>query len=648
MSKFTKGLGVAVVALALLVSVAVPASALTQAQADAIVAALGLSGSQAATIQALVVGGSPAAPAVAFTRDLTIGSTGSDVVALQDLLIARGHLVMPAGVSKGYFGTLTQQALAKMQAANGISPAAGFFGPITRNLVNSLVAPAPTTPTTPSTPSTPGLSGKSGNIDDVTVMGDFSNEDVGEGKSDVEVLGLEIEADEGSDLAIENVRVQFSFVSPSGASNRFDRYAKEVSVWLDGKNVGSVDARDFSRSSSGVYRSTIQLSRAVIEAGETGELVIAVSAVSNLDSADEGAVWDVEVLSIRYSDASGAVLTYTDPSTPNSLSESLTFVDLATATNLEFKLGLDGTAKAKVVDIDSITTTRDVVLLNFTLRAQGSDMWIDELPVSLSSSATLTNVISRAKLTLGSRTFTENTNTLAGFSDTLTFDDLDFTLRAGQTVKGVIMVDVRGETNHAAGSTLTASITTGNRNVAIVEDRNGDNISNTNRTGSANGEPVAFYDKGIMVNVVSTKATGPSGVVANVSDTGTYEIKFEVTAFGDDMYILDSVATSGAAANTIYAFSNPTNITNNAGELKRDDTKSTVVAGLPPRFKINDGETARFVLTVVGTATLSSSLQSVQLNSVAWTASSTALTGTAYTFDLGINAKTSSINLIKR
>ncbi|MEK7520919.1 MAG: peptidoglycan-binding protein, partial [Patescibacteria group bacterium] len=92
-----------------------------------------------------------------FTKDLTLGSKGDDVTALQSFLESKGHLVMPQGVAKGYFGNLTKAALAKYQAAAGISPAVGYFGPKTRANVNALAA-APTTPTTPTVPAGTGLS----------------------------------------------------------------------------------------------------------------------------------------------------------------------------------------------------------------------------------------------------------------------------------------------------------------------------------------------------------------------------------------------------------------------------------------------------------------------------------------------------------
>jgi hypothetical protein len=71
-----------------------------------------------------------------FTKDLTLGSRGADVSALQQLLI-NGKYLTAVSAPTGYFGALTQKALAAYQAANGIKPAAGYFGPITMAFVNS-------------------------------------------------------------------------------------------------------------------------------------------------------------------------------------------------------------------------------------------------------------------------------------------------------------------------------------------------------------------------------------------------------------------------------------------------------------------------------------------------------------------------------
>ena len=78
-----------------------------------------------------------------FTRDLTIGSIGSDVKFLQQYLNSNGFILAATGPgSPGNettkFGLLTKQALIKFQKANSITPAVGFFGPVTRAKLEAL------------------------------------------------------------------------------------------------------------------------------------------------------------------------------------------------------------------------------------------------------------------------------------------------------------------------------------------------------------------------------------------------------------------------------------------------------------------------------------------------------------------------------
>lgn len=72
-----------------------------------------------------------------FNRDLTIGSSGADVIQLQKIMVARGYLVMPKNTAYGYFGGLTRSAVIKYQVEYGIKPSVGYFGPITRKHLNS-------------------------------------------------------------------------------------------------------------------------------------------------------------------------------------------------------------------------------------------------------------------------------------------------------------------------------------------------------------------------------------------------------------------------------------------------------------------------------------------------------------------------------
>ena len=87
----------------------------------------------------------PTSPGVSpsgFSRDLGVGSSSSDVKNLQVYLNTHGYVISTKGVgSKGKetnsFGAMTKQALIKFQKANGILPATGYFGPLTRKYVQT-------------------------------------------------------------------------------------------------------------------------------------------------------------------------------------------------------------------------------------------------------------------------------------------------------------------------------------------------------------------------------------------------------------------------------------------------------------------------------------------------------------------------------
>ena len=81
---------------------------------------------QLAALSAAQSGGAAITSSCSFTRDLTVGSRGDDVTCLQNALKSEGHLVYSGAL--GYFGNLTKAAVAKWQAAKGVTPAAGYFG----------------------------------------------------------------------------------------------------------------------------------------------------------------------------------------------------------------------------------------------------------------------------------------------------------------------------------------------------------------------------------------------------------------------------------------------------------------------------------------------------------------------------------------
>ena len=96
-----------------------------------------LHGQPSSNASAATTSGAPA-----FAKDLQIGAKGADVKALQQYLNTHGYQISASGPgSPGkettMFGGATKAALAKLQKAAGLTPAAGYFGAKTRAYVNA-------------------------------------------------------------------------------------------------------------------------------------------------------------------------------------------------------------------------------------------------------------------------------------------------------------------------------------------------------------------------------------------------------------------------------------------------------------------------------------------------------------------------------
>jgi len=75
-----------------------------------------------------------------FPRNLTTGSSGEDVRSLQKFLNSKGFIVATKGAGSlgnetNFFGPATKKALIKFQKANGITPTVGYFGNVTRGVI---------------------------------------------------------------------------------------------------------------------------------------------------------------------------------------------------------------------------------------------------------------------------------------------------------------------------------------------------------------------------------------------------------------------------------------------------------------------------------------------------------------------------------
>lgn len=93
-----------------------------------------------------------------FDQDLRYGSRGTQVTALQQFLVTDGCLAVNP---TGNFLSKTKDAVKCFQAKHAL-PTTGFFGPLTRKVINTMITNVavtpvspPPTPTTTATPPTP-------------------------------------------------------------------------------------------------------------------------------------------------------------------------------------------------------------------------------------------------------------------------------------------------------------------------------------------------------------------------------------------------------------------------------------------------------------------------------------------------------------
>ena len=551
-------------------------------------------------VAVLVVGGfafaEQASADCSITTTLRAGSVGAEVSCLQTIIGATADgkfgpmtkaavMAWQAGhglVADGVVGAMTRAALAGAPMAGnypaGCTSTVGFSATtgvrcdsgVSSGLPAGCVSTAGYSPTTgakcsgDSTPSTGGaLEGGAGSIT-VSAKSTYNSEDVIAGDEDAKVLAFEVEADDDSDVEITSVKVELKQTA-AGNSDRIEDYMDSVSIFMNGDKVGEADADSFSENSD-IYTKTISLEDAIVRAGETEVFVVAVSAASNLDSGDiDDDAFGVDVLNVRFEDADGVVTT--EDTDADVLDRTFDFDDLSTSGDLELKLTEgSGNPDAQVVEVDDTTDT-DVTMLEFKLKAEGSDMVIDSLLLSATATGvddTWADMVSEVSLEMDG----DDIDSVSAYYDAvdddagdLFFNDLDLTIEEGDTATFKVVARIRdtaattGATVFDNGDSFAVSFPSAylddvtGTDQTDVEDENGDTVVAGDRTGSVTGEAQTFYSNGISVSFDSVDAD-PFTVDGVNNDRVELVMKFKVTAFGGDAYIpsLITVTSAGTAS----------------------------------------------------------------------------------------------------
>lgn len=503
-----------------------------------------------------------------ITMTLRQGSTGAEVMCLQSLVGASPD---------GKFGPMTAAAVKVWQTSKGLAPD-GVFGPMSRGAMGGAVSGCPAGQFNPMTgqacggavstvpgclagyafSSTTGASctggssggsssgplvGGAGSIT-LTASGSYSSEKVGEGDKDVKVMGVDVEAANESDVQLLSTKVEF-IQDTAGDPKQVWKYATEVSVWLDGEEVGRVDTDEFSKSGN-YYSKTISLDNAVIKAGDKKELAFAVSALSSLESTDiDTDAWNADLINVRFQDGSGVVITESADAAgtaAGTYNKTFDYASFATATGSSLTLTL---ADQKINDVhlldvdDTLDTSHPIT--SIWMDAKGSDIWVDDMVSSIGTSGEVDEsvIVISSWIEVGGVRISEKEDVPAGGA--VTYDKLDRTVKAGtkeEWIFWVEMQDVNGALDD--GDTVRLTVDTSG---TVAQDGAGDTLTaaGTDPDGGAH----VMYDNGIRLTGTTQKAEAFTIDGVN-NDRVELTLNFDVFNYGDvTLYIPNGDTLTG-------------------------------------------------------------------------------------------------------
>lgn len=545
------------------------------AKTAAVLAALGLIASGFAFAPAASAQTATATANASFSRDLTIGSTGADVTALQNFLIKEGYAI--AAGATGYFGGQTQAALAKYQAANGITPAAGYFGPITRAKVSAGGSNGGTDNGNGSGSDNGDLSGGEADLTDFDLVREDSSGD--EGEEGVEIATAEFDV-EDADARIERVELTFDAAS-STLEDRPWQYFDTIYVMVDGDEVADIDASDrdeWDETTNDVYVISLTGLDVTVDEGDTAELTIVADIASSIDTADQAQTFDVYVddEGIRAVDGDG-IQQYVGDNT-----DTVSFGfgaedngDLTIKSSSE-----DPDSSILVSDADD--ESEDYSVFIFTIENDGdADSLVTDMTFDVATTGmALSGLVRNATLVIDGDEFDGDITSATG---EIAFEDIDVEVAADDELEVELMVTLPAD----AAGTLDFSIA-----AADVDAECLDSGDATTVDGSASSATHTVALTGIAVEAVSTSQSVTTPGDTSSSTYATYTIKFDVTALEEDAYITDLASSTDGTNGLVYEIIG----SSYAGTESTAITSTAEDAGA--RFLVREGETETFTLTV--------------------------------------------------
>lgn len=521
---------------------------------------------------AALQGGSSSSCAYTFTTDLTIGSTGEAVRQLQMFLNSKGYTVAAsgagsAGMESTYFGVLSQSALAKYQAANAISPAAGYFGPITRAKVNAECTTGGGS--TPGTGTGTTLNGGEARLSSFKFIQE--EDEIGEGE-ELQVGTIEFDVKDG-DVRVE--RVELSFNDAASSSQPW-RFVESITV---GNGTVDADSRNDWDKVGNDYSIVVTGVNTIVKAGNKADIAVEIEALSTIR--DLGVTFDIVVTDdgVRAIDAAG-IQQY--------IGTDADEIDVEFVAQKSGKLSLKtNSSNPDALTINSQNDDDETLVFVFDIE-NGEDADAVITDVIITGTGNLANTFRRAFLN-GERADSITTSSMV-------FNDIDIDIDGDDRETFELeVIPFENATGTVKFSVSTADIT--------AEGADSGELSNwTSGTKDSETHTVAPY--GFSLENIKWTTTSGTGI-------GQIVFEFKVEVDGDS----DTVAINAAEIiDTLTGGSAATGTT----PMTDDDGSLTKIAGIASStvggFDVESGDSATFRVTYVFNAVGS---YEVQITSVA-------------------------------
>jgi len=478
--------------------------------------------------------------------NLTVGSRGADVSTLQTALISGGYLTAVSAPT-GYFGSATKAALAKWQAAKGISPAVGYFGPLSRAAFNGS---AMTTGTTGSTTTTVA-DGTDGSI--TASQSSYVSSGIQLKKGDTKnILAIKLKATSGA-VSVTRADVHFN-LRPWLVFNQLTLKDQNGNVLATKTLSSASDATEITVGSDYLVR--FDNVKFKVVPGSDIDLVVGATVLNATDKITNGQVVNVTFGSnglrtengIGYTDSVGGADLNGQVSAANATAQngtgvnSFTFSSTGSVADIYARISPSSpTTRQQVVSLTQ--TTSDVLLGVVSLKSANSSSTLNTLTVGVAGSVGTSTALSNIRLFNGSTSYG---GTWSGNS--VVFSNLNLPLTQDNWQDFSIKADV------AASSTGTAYVTlTANANNIVGTDAN----YNTPRVESSTvtSNVVTLTTNAIAVQNASA-TTG--GAITQSNSTVGYNVTYKfdlVNTSNNDLYVSATsttvVTTTGNASSSL-------------------------------------------------------------------------------------------------